>query len=92
MRDLASELNADIGRHPFIPDAFKIDREASEILIYEVVHYSDLTPAKLRSVAELWMDWDDEAGHDWSVRLFVQRIGEPMFEVDLCQAFHGLAA
>jgi len=87
MRNLWSELGDIDEMLPidFVPDAYRIDREAEEILIYEVEFSHPVTEHKLRQYGMLWFDWDAEGQHEWLPRLFIiDRLGQreiPMREL-----------
>ena len=67
----------------FQPDAYRIDRQASEILLYEVEVTSLVTPDKMKLIAAFWEWWEASGDHDWMPRLFlVNRYGH-QGEVDL---------
>lgn len=91
--DLARELDAEILKQPFLPDAFRINRERQEIEIHEVVVTSDLTPRKLQAMGAFWGDWDGEGPHDWLPVLYVHKEGtkQPM-QIDLCYWYHNAIA
>jgi hypothetical protein len=92
VRALAEEIDADIdelapGR--FLPDAYKIDRAAEQLLLYEVVDTNPLSTTKLEALAWFWFQWDADDFHDWLPRLFiVNRHGKVTEEINLCAAYY----
>jgi hypothetical protein len=88
--ELADDLDYEIRLGGFLPDAYRIDREACEIVMHEVVDHCDLAPKKLASIGDFWMDWDGEGDTDWLPTLFVHRLAYPVApqEVDLCAVCH----
>lgn len=69
----------------FLPDAYLIDRDECEILMFEVEHYGRLSEAKLRDLGAFWDWWDGSGEHDWLPRLFlVDRFGNRN-ELDLAE-------
>jgi len=91
IRDLVAELDGDEGCFVdgFLPDAYKIDREAQEIIIYEVEDSHPIPPHKLDRYAWFWFCWDAEGAHEWLPRLFtVDRYGRLTGEINLCAAYY----
>lgn len=89
-RALHTELNAgfdhghEFFRHSFLPDAYRIDRENCDLLIYEVEDSHPIPVDKLEMYADMWFDWDCEGHHDWLPRLFtIDRYGRATGEIDL---------
>lgn len=77
---LAAELGEDgpldRARYGFLPDAYLIDRENCEIVLYEVEVTGRLTDCKLRNLGNFWAWWDGSGEHDWLPRLIlVDRFG-----------------
>ncbi len=80
----------DLPRTAFVPDAFHIDREARQLVLFEVEVSHGITDEKYRRLGEFWCDWDDEAGNDWlPVLVIVDRFGnrDPR---DLGRFYHAL--
>lgn len=97
VRELWIELHADEDpdectepvRHPFLPDAYRIDREAQEILVYEVEDTCPISPEKLLRLAYWWFQWDADDEHEWLPRVFVvDRYGNVGTEIDLMAAYY----
>jgi len=91
IKELVAELDGDEEClvDGFLPDAYKIDRDAQEILIYEVEDSHPLPPNKLRLYSWFWFCWEAEGHHEWLPRLFtVDRYGRATGEIDLCAAYY----
>ena len=71
--DLEEDLRADESgkrkrRIAFVPDAFKIDRESHEVIIYEIEDAHPLSIQKFYRIMEVWELLD---GVGWDLRLIV---------------------
>ena len=95
VKDLLISLGADADYRDdfppcrFVPDAYRIDHEAQDILIYEVEDTNPISPRKLEELAEYWFWWESEGQHDWMPRLFVvDRYGASRLEIDLQQVWY----
>ena len=91
IRELVEELDCDNSclADGFLPDAYKIDRDAQEILIYEVEDSHPLPPRKLDRYSWFWFCWEAEDRHEWLPRLFtVDRYGRATGEIDLCATYY----
>ena len=82
--DLATELGCEVEtRKTFLPDAYRLNRETSEIEIHEVVRTHDLDHHKMKALGLMWEDWDCDAGHDWLPVLYIHRRSLPVQRVEL---------
>ncbi|GAA4015434.1 hypothetical protein GCM10022280_12720 [Sphingomonas swuensis] len=92
VRDLWDELGGDpdeMETLSFLPDAFLVDRERRELLLYEVEDTSALKPAKKALYGAFWFAWDSEDLHDWLPRLFVcSTTGRVSYEVPLSALYY----
>lgn len=95
MHALGRELDDEYEFEPmpvgdFRPDAFLVDRQAQEVVLYEVEDTHALTPVKLDAIVFLWL-WFDSDGSDWILRLFpVDRYGNVGQELDLQGYYHAM--
>lgn len=71
-----------------LPDAFRLDRENQDILIYEVEVTNPLSAFKLYEYGRYWSDWDCDDAHEWLPRLFVVNRYGHIGEIDLVRVYH----
>lgn len=63
-------------RATFRPDAYLIDEEAKELLLFEVEVTSFLSDTKCAALGYYWFEWDADDSHDWlPVLITVDRHG-----------------
>lgn len=88
---LADETGSEIRKHPFLPDAFRINRQTRRIEIHEAVNTHDVPARKLHIMGYFWFDWDAECGNDWLPVLYIHKEGQtaPM-QMDLCYWYYDL--
>jgi hypothetical protein len=82
VRNLAAELDVEIGKYSFLPDAHHFNRDSATIELHEVVVTNDPARKALFAMADFWFDWDSE-GTDWDVALYVHREGAAPQAYDL---------
>lgn len=76
-------LIEDVPDMPFLPDAYKVDRERKLLMIYEVEDSHPIPPRKLQEYAMFWFYWDCEET-DWEPRLYaVDRYGTCATQINL---------
>lgn len=74
--ELDEEITATRQHFGFLPDAYVLDRQECEIVIYEVEVRGTLSPDKLTLLGRFWDWWDASGEHDWLPRLIlVNRFG-----------------
>lgn len=80
-RAALNELCAELGMPAFdhlgwLPDAYRINRQACEIELYEVEVHHSLPDWKIDALGEFWFEWDCYGAHDWlPVLIIVSRYG-----------------
>lgn len=85
------ELDDGPPQMPFLPDAYRIDRESEELILYEVEDSNPISPQKLAALGEFWFDWDCEGQHDWLPRLVtVDRYGRETGEIDMMGLYYAI--
>lgn len=76
----------------FVPDAYIVDHEAKEIILFEVGDWRLATHDKEARLGDFWFWWD-AAAPDWTVRCFaVNRFGRFTHEMDLSGFYLDLLA
>lgn len=86
--ELCQHLDIEEMRFGFVPDAWRINKNSSEIEIFEVEVHSKLKAHKIRILGEFWEFWDGECS-DWlPVLILVDRFGNQS-RMDLQSAVFG---
>ncbi|WP_310496885.1 hypothetical protein [Sandarakinorhabdus sp.] len=95
VRKLVGSLpNADLSNFTlstFVPDAYKFDPTAKQIIIYEVENTSRLTADKLDDLAWFWFEWDCYDYDDWTVQVYVKDcLGTPARPLNMPNLYYQL--
>jgi hypothetical protein len=94
------DLWAEIGGEPdelppihFMPDAYLIDRDLKELVLFEVGDWRLATQAKEAALGQFWLMWDSCVPDGWAVGcIALDRFGMFSHEMDLCSFFVGTLA
>lgn len=94
--DLWREIGGEADEVPptdFIPDAYLIDRDLKQLVLFEVGDWRLATHAKEAALGQFWFMWDSCAPNDWALGcLALDRFGMVTHEMDLCKFFVGTLA
>ena len=94
--DLWREIGGEPDEVPpmdFVPDAYLIDRDLKQLVLFEVGDWRLATHAKEAALGRFWFMWDSCVPDDWALGcLAVDRFGMVAHEMDLCRFYVGTLA